>query len=74
LPRTGSIKPRHPFKNPRISATFGQDQQDRPGVAFTLLQDAGKAAFGVGAADQAADFDVRGQARLQVAQPASVAA
>jgi hypothetical protein len=61
---------RQPFIDPRIGAAFGQDDKDCPGIPFTFLQHAGKAAFGSGAADQRPYLKVRGQARLG-AQPAA---
>lgn len=73
-PGTSALQVRHPLENPRVSAPFSQHQQDCPGVRLTLLQHAGEATFGIGAADQGADFKVRGQARFHASQPVRPAA
>ncbi len=59
----------HPFKNPRISAPFGQNDEDCAGVGFTLLQHAAKPALGRDPADQGINLEVSGQARFQASQP-----
>ena len=69
-PITRPIGARQPFISARIAAALGQHDKDCPGIAFTFLDDAGKAPLGIGPADQRPYFQVRGEARLG-AQPAA---
>lgn len=46
---------------------FGQNQQDRPGFAFTFVKHRGKASGGANRPDQARHFEVGGQPPAQAA-------
>ena len=67
----------NPFKQPRVCALFGQNDQDRPSIALAFVKDCGKSASGLNRADQARYFEVGGEPRDYAApfsiEPASSA-
>lgn len=57
----------HRLEQARVAALFGQNDNDRTSVAFTFIQDCGKAPGRFDRADQARHFKVGGQAGAQAA-------
>jgi hypothetical protein len=54
---------RHPFKQSCTCTTLGQNDKNCPGLAFTFVNDRGKAASHLYGPDQTRNFQVCGQPR-----------
>jgi hypothetical protein len=62
-PNAAALGIGNPLKQPRICALFGQNDQDRPGLALAFVKDGREPACSLNRADQARRFEVGGEPR-----------